>query len=800
MKTNPAITVLNGGELSPLIEARPELEKYQAGLKLCQNMIPKVEGGAVRRGGSRFVSEVKDSADRTWMVDFVYSATDAFVLEFGDGYVRFYRDRGVLQIATPSAWSSVTQYAPGDLVLDGGVNYYCHTASLNNDPPNASYWHPLTGDVYEIPSPYALADLTDDEGLFRLRFEQSGDILYITDGLKAPRKLTRHANTRWVFTEFEPQGGPFKEQNTDHGVTVYASALVGTVTLTADAGIFSPDHVGSLFSLDMVDGRSVKPWAVYQEIAYLDVRRSDGKYYLCTAVGSEGSSQPQITGTEKPIHTYGRYWDGDGHDLDDGPGKGEIGAEWEFLHAGYGWARITGYSSPTSVTASVISAFPDGVVGSGNATWRWAFGGWSDHEGWPDNVCFFRERLTFFTGRKAWASVAGDFENFRQREFGEVLPESALSLTIDGGQGDPLKWVAPSKRLLYGTSGAEGTLGEQTTNQVFAPGNTKAEPETKWGSRAVTPCLIGQAVVCVHKSGRDVREFGYSLENDGFDSQSLTLFARHLFPRSAGIEQMVFQQQPHNVVWAGRSDGLLLGMTYNKQQGVSGWHRHPLGGDGIVEAVCSIPSPDGSRDDVWLIVRRTIDSQIVRYVEWLTPEYEDGDDRALVSNADCHLIYEGTATDTITGLDHLEGCTVSVKVNGASHPNRTVESGSITLAAEYTKVAVGLLSNGRLKLMPIEAGAQMGTSKAKTKRIHKVTLSLVESLGGLCGPTFDLMERLQYRTPSGAMDEAPELFTGDIVIDFPGGYDGKATICIDLDQDQPFTLTAILPEMATYEG
>lgn len=798
MKVNPAITVLNGGELSPLIEARPELEKYQAGLRVCQNVIPRVEGGGVRRGGTRFTGEVKDSSDRTWQAPFIYSATDAFVLEFGDGYVRFVRDRGVLEVSGVSAWDSGTSYAIGDLVSRLGVNYYCKAGHTNQQPPNATYWHPLEGSIYEIPSPYGLADLTDEEGLFRLRFEQSGDILYITDGLKRPRKLTRHANTRWIFTEFEAQGGPFKEQNIDKDVTVYASAATGTVTLTASAPIFSSARVGGLFLLEMKDGRDVKPWAVYQEIAVNDKRRSDGKYYRCTAVGEDGSTHPQITGVEKPIHTEGRYWDGDGLDLDDGAGRGEIGAEWEFLHAGYGWAIITGYSTDYSVTATVLSQLPEWVVDAGNATWRWAFGAWSDAEGWPDNVCFFRERLSFFLGRRMWASAAGDFENFRQRLFGEVLPESALSLPIESGRGDLIKWVAPSKRLLFGTGGAEGTLGEQTTNQVFAPGNTKSDMETGWGSRAIAPCLVGQKVIYVEKSGRAIREFGYSLEDDGFTSLDLTIYARHLFPRSAGIEQMAFQQHPHNVIWGVRSDGLLLGMTYNKQENVSGWHRQPV--SGVVESVCTIPSPDGARDDVWLIVRRTIDGVERRYKEWITPEYEDGDDRALVSNADSHLVYNGSAASTITGLDHLEGQTVSVKVNGAAHPDRVVEEGSVTLEAAFTKVCIGLLTPGRLQFMPVEAGAQVGTPKAKTKRIHGVTLSVVESLGGKLGPSFDEMDRLQYRRTDGSMDQAPDLFTGDVRVAFPGGYNGKATICLELDQDQPFTLTAVLPEMATYEG
>jgi hypothetical protein len=201
------------------------------------------------------------------------------------------------------------------------------------------------------------------------------------------------------------------------------------------------------------------------------------------------------------------------------------------------------------------------------------------------------------------------------------------------------------------------------------------------------------------------------------------------------------------------------------------------------------------------VVRRTIDGHQRRYVEYVTPEYQDGDDQALSGYGDCHLAYNGPPVSTVGGLDHLVGCAVEVKADGAAHRNRVVlANGEIDLDAPAAKVVVGLHAKARAMLMPIEAGAEAGTAQAQLKRIHKATLRLVDSLGGAVGPDFSTLQPLEYRWPHDLMDQPPPLMTGDMAASFPGDYDGRATVAVECDQGFPFTLTAIVPELATYEG
>lgn len=893
-KFNPIISSFNAGELSPLVGGQPALAKYQAGLATCRNFIPRVEGALVRRGGTRFVAEAKSSTLNTRLARFVFAADDAFVLEFGDIHIRFFTDHGVLLLEAAQAWDTDTDYVFRDYVTDGGVEYFCIKANKGQQPPNAEYWRPAAWDeeatyaiadlvthegatyycrvahgppppenphehtpganqpywhamsadgqgrvIYEVPTPYPRSNLTLADGSFGVRYTQSGDVIYLTHAKHQPQKLTRRGDTDWVMAPFEPAGGPFKDQNEDEAFYVTASASnVGDETTLilnhTDAPIhfgdvFRPGHVGGLFYLEMADGGGVKPWEVYQRGELGALRRSDGKYYECTH--PDPMPTDQYTGTEKPIHTSGAYWDGDGKDKDgDDDDMGPIGVEWTYRHAGYGWVRITNVIDGHTAEGIVVSQLPTDVVTKG--TWRWAMPAWSDEDGWPSSVAFFRDRLAFGQGQTVWFSQAGDYENFKARDFGETLPSSAFGVLVQSGLGDPVEWLAPAQRLLAGTGGSVHAIGEGSTSQPFAPANARQEDQVMPAASGVQPVSAG-AVLYVEKSGRILNEAGFSAEGARFEAGDLTVFAEHI--TRSGIRAMAAAKQPNSTVWCVRADGGLVGLTFHRDQKVSGWHQQALGGgyrpslhadEGppIVEDVVVIPSPAvaldhgrtipaGARDDVWLLVTRTIDGQPRRYIEYMTAEYDDGDDPALAAYSDCHLVYDGAPATVIGGLDHLAGCTVQVKADGAAHrdlqvvlhkddPEDEEEAGDwrITLDAPAGKVVVGLAAPARARTLPLEAGATLGTSQARIKRVNRATFRLLNSLGGRVGPDFDALVPLEYRVPTGEMDAPPPIFTGDKLVEFPGDYDAAAAIAVECDQGFPFTLVAIMPELTTYEG
>ena len=253
------------------------------------------------------------------------------------------------------------------------------------------------------------------------------------------------------------------------------------------------------------------------------------------------------------------------------------------------------------------------------------------------------------------------------------------------------------------------------------------------------------------------------------------------------------------MLWCARSDGVLVGLTFDREQQVIAWHRHPFSG-GVVECVECIPSPDGTRDDLWLIVRYTVSGSTKRYIAYLEAEAEEGDDQADWAYSDMMLTYSGAPATTISGISHLEGKEVWVLADGARHPNCTVASGAITLQSAASVVQVGLPSPATLVPMDLEGGSQNGTAQGKTKRCHLMVLRVNNTLGGQAGPDASNLSEIKFRTPSVPMGSAPPPFTGDVEIEWPGDYAKTMQIRIVKDRPMPITIVAIMPQLVVQEG
>lgn len=821
-KASPNILSFSSGELSPNFNDRVDLEEYSSGCKVVENFIPLIEGPALRRGGTRFVHEVKDSTDRCGFLRFQFNVEQAYVLEIGDQYMRFYTDEGIL---------------------------------LNGTNP------------LEIATPWTAADLFDSNGNFLLRSVQSGDVLYIThtEGLYPVQKLVRNSALSWSIDDLDQTGGPFENVDPDETVTVYASASTGNISITASSAIFNQDHVGALFWIEQRNVDDTRQWEAGKTITLGQVRRVENRNYQALTSGTTGGIVPE--------HTHGAVYDGD------------TGVQWQFLDSGFGYAKITSVNSAGTVAqATVISRIPNEAVASGNATTRWAFGEWSDDLGWPTHPTFFRERLVFAKSstRQIWMSVAGDFENFLDRdEAGDIVADSAIAIEVTSDQVNRIEWLAPTDTvLLVGTAGGEFAIHEITDSEPLGPGNVKSDHNSSYGSRPVRPIRVGDAVLFVQKSGRKMRDLGFSIEKEKFGSSNLNVLSSHLFPKGKAISAMAYQQEPHSVIWAMRSDGLLFATTLNANQHRFGWHRHPIGGDGVVEAIEVIPNPDADADQLWLIVKRTIDGSTARYVEFMEDEWDSEEDIAAAFYVDCGATFDGTKSATltpgtgattvgtedvtftagssvflsahigreiryryqdddddwhtaraeitainsgtvakgtiisawpstdaiaandwgitataITGLDHLEGETVDVLADGSSHPQLTVDSGAVTLTRPSLIAHIGLACPCKLQPMGIESGSADGTAQGKLKRIHQMKIRLIDTVGGKAGPDEDHLDELLFRDASMDQDEPIPPFTGDKALAWPDGYTLSGNMMYVNDQPFPAKVAGFLPQL-----
>ena len=670
-RTTLALTSFVSGEFSPKMDGRTDFEKYSSGAKTLENFLVHPQGAATRRVGTQFIAEVKSSAAKTRLIPFEFSTTQTYVLEFGNNYIRFFKDKGQ--------------------ILSGGS-------------------------AYEISSPYLTAELFD------IKFAQSADVMYITHPNHEVMKLSRTGHTAWTLAEVEFTDGPYLATNTTTTTLTPASASVGTgVNITASA-----------------------------------------------VTGINGGTGFQTT---------------------------DVG---RIISFNSGKAKITARTSTTVVVCTITTAFA-----STAATAAFNLGAFSDTTGHPSCVSFFEQRLVFAgttdEPQTIFFSAAGDYENMTTG----TNAADAMVYTIAANQVNAIRYMKAVRTLVVGTTGGEYTVSADGTDASITPTNITIKRQSSYGSANVDAIPAGNAILFLQKAKRKIRELQYNFDSDGYQAPDLTILNETV--TDTGINEMSYQQEPGSNIWCVRDDGVLACLTYQRSENVIAWSRHIFGGAfGSGRAVCeSIASISGTltEDEVWVIVKRTVNGATKRYVECFSDFDFDETDANDFKFLDSHLSYSGSATTTLSGLAHLEGQTVSILADGAAHANKTVSSGAITLDRSATKACVGLSYDSILQTMRIEGGAAEGTSQGKTKRISKVVLRLFETVGVKVGPSLTNLETIPFRTTSSLLSNPVDtLLSGDKEIEFNDDYNSDGFIFIKQDQPLPCSILAIYPTLVTSDG
>lgn len=460
----------------------------------------------------------------------------------------------------------------------------------------------------------------------------------------------------------------------------------------------------------------------------------------------------------------------------------------------WGAAKITAYSSATSVTVQVYAQFP---FDNTTASDKWRLGAWSNTTGWPTCVSFFQERLFFAatTSKPAtlWGSRSGDFPVFSTTNtLGEVIDDSGLNFTLATDQVNAIRWLFSEKRLQIGTADGPFMLSAGRNFEAITPTNATISRETTDGTADERPVGASRTTLYIDRSRRKLRELGYDYNIDGYSSIDLNLLAEHI---TAGyIKQIVYARSPDNLVWALLQNGELRCMTYEKTQEVIAWHRHIIGGtDTEVKSIGVVPKSDESEEILYMIVQRTINGTTKQYVEYLEAQFDSakGDVVEDAFFVDSGLSYNGAATTTISGLGHLEGETVQVFADGAVHPDRTVSSGSISLSRSATKVSVGLPYIAKLRTLDPEVQTQDGPSQGKTRRIERITLRLVDTFNLKFKVNEKDLEIIPFRESTMPMGSI-QLFTGDKRFLVAHTPDRKFELTLQSDTPHPCTVLAIM--------
>ena len=664
----PIVNSLTAGEVSPKLYGRTDLEKYNSGAKTLLNCLVAPHGGAYFRYGTVFVAKAKYADKECRLLEFEFNVEQAYVIEMGEGYFRFYKDggqirnTGIITGATNANPAVITEVGHGRLTDDvvdldslGGI------VELNGNAYAITY---VDADHYSLTGvdssgygtytsggtadgPYTIANSFTEAELFEVQTTQSNDVLWLVHENHIPQRLSRTSHTSWTLADESFVDGPYNPQNMTESylfkINGGSYAIGDVVTLSASGhSPLTAAHIGMMMRLeDPAD----------------------------------------------PANTV--------------------------------WGTITAYASSTSASLTLGSAAPASLQNVNVYTWR--YGAFNAVMGYPRVVTLYEQRIWYSSTTEKpqtfWGSVIDDYSRFRLG----VNADDSIIYTIASKSANTIQWIEGVDELITGTQGSEWRVSGGT--QGITPTNKAAKRQTSRGNDHIQPIMSGNSIIHVQRAGHKVREMLYSDKIAGYESSDLTIISEHLL-RNNSVIDMAYQEERNSIIWIVRDDGDLLGLTYELAQQVVAWHPHST--DGKFKSISSIPT--ATHDQIWVATKRTINSVEGRYIEYFFEAVDNV--QANSYHVDCGLTYNGAAATVISGLDHLIGETVKVVADGAVHKDLVVDaSGQISLDFEAEVVHVGLGYAGKIELLDADAGSQNGTAQGKKKRWSDVKVRFYESAG-----------------------------------------------------------------------
>lgn len=670
------------------------------------------------------------------------------------------------------------------------TNFYVRFFSYEEYPALVDFCGIAAAGVVEIPTVWPAAALP------RIRYTQSGDVVYITCVGYPPQRIERVGARAWRVVAHLSDKGPFRAENLTV-TTLASSALRGLVTLTASRTVFNSGHVGAIFRATS-DGQAVaqnvaaaNAWTDSIKVEGADAARIFGititgvwvaTVTLQRSVGVVGNWKDVINYTTNQSIT-----------LDDalrnqtvyyriGVKTGNYTSGTVILEMVYasgsitGIARITAVASATSATAYVLKDF-----GGLAATDNWAEGSWSAYRGYPAALALRDGRLWLAGSDKIWASVVDDYSNHDPYYIGDAGP---INRSIGEGAVATINWMTSgATQLAIGADGAEYGIKSTAFGEPITPFNFNIRPVTSLGSYNVDAEQLDSAVLFIDRSGSRLME----LTSEG--ATDLTILAPHMV--LPYVVDMAVQRRPDSRVHCVRSDGKVAVLVTSKTEDVRAWVLVET--DGFVEEAFTLPGLE--EDNVYYVVKRTVNAATVRYLEKfaLTSECVGG---LVNKQADAYLYYNGAATATITGLGHLEAKSVVVWADGIDRGTFTVTAGAITLPAPtVTQALVGLVYTAQFKSTKLAASGVVLLARKRVSHIG-VLLTDTHAKGLKYGPDFTLL------------DDMPEVEAGEVIattgiwagynydhIEFNGSYTVDSRLCLQATAPRPCTVLATIIEM-----
>ena len=737
------LTNFTAGELSPRLDGRNDLAKYSAGCATVENMVIYPHGAAARRPGTQFVASVKTPAAKTRLIPFEFSTEQTYILEFGNQYIRFYRNNGQIE---------------------------------------------SSGSPYEISTPYLTAELFD------IKFAQSADVMYITHPNHQTRKLSRTGHTSWTLAAVEFTNGPYLDANIT-ATTITASAhTVGTgrtFTASAVTGInsgsgFLATDVGR--QIRFRDGYGIITARTNTTVVTVEILIDMGSSSSSTdwSLGSFSTTtgfpscvsffEQRLVFAASINNPQTVYFSksGDYENMDANIG-GTVADDDAIIYT-IASNQVNAIRFLTSARTLIIGTAGGEFVVSG---------GGDNNAVTPTNIMI--KKQSNHGAANVDAISVGNATLFLQRAKRKIR-ELAYNFDVDG-------YIAPDLTI----------LAEHITEGNVVEMAYQEEP------LAIIWCVRGdgqlialtyqreQEVVAWHRhiiggvfgTGNAVVESVAVIPTDDSEYELYMIVKRTI---NGATTRYVEYLHTFNFDQTDNTSFNYL----DSQLGLSKSQTTLTAGINATATTIPVASVSGLSSSGKI----KIGGEIISYAGISSLDLTGCTRGQNITTATSHL--SGAVTkevvNIIAGLNHLEGQTVSILVDGATHPTKVVASNSITLDRFGTDVKIGLQYTSILKTMRIDAGSQDGTSQGKTKRIYEVTARLFETVGVEVGPDLNNMERVPFRTSADPMDQGIPPFTGDKEVEFRGNYDTDGFMMVRQTQPLPLTLLSLYPRLVTNDG
>mgnify|MGYP000905454819 FL=1 len=803
------------GEVTPYVHARVDTEHYQAGLAEALNFIVLRYGGVVRCPGTLYQGPAKLANKKSRTIPFEFSRSQVYAIEAGDQYFRFWTPAGRVESPPGTPVEVATPYLEADLQYiqsrqSGDVLYLFCRGYQPQTLTRLSETSWVLADYVPQDGPYMDANVTATT----LTPADYGSLTPKMSGLTAPSGTVTGIGgaDAWKIFDKNPATGA-SDNDSNRSITYQldggAQVIVENYYLTATTGpeidrtptVWKVEGSNDGSTWTVLDSRQGETgWGSGERRYYEFFNKTPFEYHRFSWTGVDGASNAntfneltfnKAAASQTAFNLTASSTTG----INDGAGfvASDVGRPIRLLGSDgrWRWAEIISRTSSTVVTIKLHGyALPDlsPII-------NWRLGAWSDETGWPSAVAIYEDRLvgarTDADPLGIWASVNGDYDNFRTSV--PTVDDDGIAVRLTGGTLNDIGWLVEGKDIVAGTAGSLRAVGRNNPNGALSPSNIRQRSETITPSSRAEPVNIENVLLYIDFYEQRLYEAAYTYEVEGYLAREVSTLNEHLF--AAGVTKVVYLSHPHKIVVALRQDGKLIAFTYDRDQKVAGGTLVDVGG--VVEDITALSGDTGT--DLWLVVRRTINSATVRYVERLAEFWRsDFTVQDVPVYAACSVIYDGAPVSLITGLTHLAGETVGVWADGRDLGSLPVSSGgTLTLVGgvEASQVVIGKRMPARLKTLRLaQIGNQDGSGLGRKVSIATAAVDLLEAAGLSYGLTVSDAMQFEDQAEEDPSEPVP-LRTG--MFELPGndGWQNSGVFVIETDKLYPATIRAISLEI-----